>query len=68
MAQTRSRSTLSYWWMSTSRRPAKARELTKKFEEFLRGTPAQLLEKLKTRSVKGEFVVLVSGKADATSE
>jgi 16S rRNA (cytidine1402-2'-O)-methyltransferase len=37
-----------------------ARELTKKFEEFLRGTPAELLEKLRSRSIKGEFVALVS--------
>ena len=36
-----------------------ARELTKKFEEFLRGTPADLLEMAKKRSLKGEFVVLV---------
>ena len=38
-----------------------ARELTKKFEEFLRGTPHELLEILKKRSLKGEFVVLVEG-------
>jgi 16S rRNA (cytidine1402-2'-O)-methyltransferase len=38
-----------------------ARELTKKFEEFLRGTPAQLLEAARKRSWKGEFVVLVGG-------
>src|SRR5204862_5659468 len=38
-----------------------ARELTKKFEEFLRGKPAELLEVLKKRSLKGEFVVLISG-------
>jgi len=38
-----------------------ARELTKKFEEYLRGTPAQLLELLQKRSLKGEFVVLVAG-------
>jgi 16S rRNA (cytidine1402-2'-O)-methyltransferase len=38
-----------------------ARELTKKFEEFLSGTPTELLERLKNRSLKGEFVVLVSG-------
>ena len=38
-----------------------ARELTKKFEEYLRGTPAELLEVLKKRSLKGEFVVLVAG-------
>jgi len=36
-----------------------ARELTKKFEEFLRGTPAQLLEVAKKRPLKGEFVVLI---------
>ncbi len=36
-----------------------ARELTKKFEEFLRGKPAELLEIAKKRSLKGEFVVLV---------
>ena len=37
-----------------------ARELTKKFEEYLRGTPSELLEAMKTRAVKGEFVVMVS--------
>jgi 16S rRNA (cytidine1402-2'-O)-methyltransferase len=37
-----------------------ARELTKKFEEFLRGTAAELLAVLEKRSLKGEFVVLVS--------
>jgi 16S rRNA (cytidine1402-2'-O)-methyltransferase len=36
-----------------------ARELTKKFEEYLRGRPAALLEIAKKRSLKGEFVVLV---------
>jgi len=37
-----------------------ARELTKKFEEFLRGTAAELLALLEKRSVKGEFVVMVA--------
>jgi 16S rRNA (cytidine1402-2'-O)-methyltransferase len=36
-----------------------ARELTKKFEEFLRGKPAALLEIARQRSLKGEFVVMV---------
>jgi len=36
-----------------------ARELTKKFEEFLRGKPVELLEMAKHRALKGEFVVLV---------
>ena len=37
-----------------------ARELTKKFEEFLRGKPSELLEQTKKRSLKGEFVVMIS--------
>lgn len=41
-----------------------ARELTKKFEEYLRGTPAELLALLEKRSLKGEFVVLVK-RSDA---
>jgi len=41
------------------RRVVVARELTKKFEEFLRGTPAELLEAAKMRALKGEFVVLI---------
>ena len=40
-----------------------ARELTKKFEEFLRGLPAALLEQAQKRSLKGEFVVLVAPRA-----
>lgn len=37
-----------------------ARELTKKFEEFLRGKPAELLQATAKRSWKGEFVVLIA--------
>jgi len=36
-----------------------ARELTKKFEEYLRGRPAALLEVAVKRSLKGEFVVMI---------
>lgn len=42
------------------RRVVLARELTKKFEEFLRGTPAELLAACAGRSLKGEFVALIS--------
>jgi len=42
------------------RRVVVARELTKKFEEFLRGKPAELLETAKKRRLKGEFVVLIA--------
>ena len=40
-----------------------ARELTKKFEEFLRGTPAELWAVAQKRKLKGEFVVLVAPAA-----
>ena len=46
-----------------SRQVVLARELTKKFEEWLRGTPAELAAQLQTRPRKGEFVVCV-GPAD----
>ena len=45
-----------------------ARELTKKFEEFLRGTPAQLLEQFTTRAAKGEFVVMIAGAETDSQE
>src|ERR1043165_10138534 len=38
-----------------------ARELTKKFEEFLRGTPVQLRQATAHRVLKGEFVVMIEG-------
>lgn len=38
-----------------------ARELTKRFEEFLRGTAGELLGMLEGRSLKGEITLLVSG-------
>ncbi len=47
------------------RRVVLARELTKKFEEYLSGTPAELLETVKKRRLKGEFVVLVGGAVGA---
>jgi 16S rRNA (cytidine1402-2'-O)-methyltransferase len=44
-----------------------ARELTKKFEEYLRGTPANLMQVMQKRSIKGEFVVMVH-HGDGTSQ
>ena len=38
------------------------RELTKKFEEFIRGKPGELLEQIRGRTVKGEFVVMIGAK------
>jgi 16S rRNA (cytidine1402-2'-O)-methyltransferase len=37
-----------------------ARELTKKFEEFLRGTPAQIIHATAHRAPKGEIVVMIA--------
>jgi 16S rRNA (cytidine1402-2'-O)-methyltransferase len=42
---------------------AVCRELTKKFEQILRGKPKDLLLKLKSTKVKGEVTVVVSKKA-----
>src|SRR6478736_3775944 len=42
-----------------------ARELTKKFEEYLRGKPEELLELTKKRSLKGEFVVMIAPESEA---
>ena len=36
-----------------------ARELTKRFEEFLHGTPEELLAKLEKKEAKGEIVILI---------
>jgi len=44
-----------------------ARELTKRYEEVLRGTVAELRGRLGARQVKGEVTVLVAGAADAPS-
>jgi 16S rRNA (cytidine1402-2'-O)-methyltransferase len=41
-----------------------ARELTKKFEEFLRGDIQSVLKKLENRSIKGEITVIVEGRPE----
>ncbi len=38
------------------------RELTKKFEELLRGTPSEMISHFGKKSPKGEFVILIAGK------
>jgi 16S rRNA (cytidine1402-2'-O)-methyltransferase len=43
-----------------SRQVVLARELTKKFEEWLQGTPIELAAEWKRRPRKGEFVVIIS--------
>jgi len=41
------------------RRVVVARELTKKFEETLRGTPEILLKRLENRAIKGEITLII---------
>ncbi|MGK4017660.1 16S rRNA (cytidine(1402)-2'-O)-methyltransferase [Weissella paramesenteroides] len=43
-----------------------ARELTKRYEEFLRGTIAELVVWATSNEVRGEFVVIVSGNDQIT--
>ncbi len=38
-----------------------AREITKKFEEFIRGRVSEIREQLDTRSIKGEVVIMIKG-------
>ena len=41
-----------------------ARELTKKFEEFQRGTASQLLAHYQAHPLKGEIVLMIAGRGD----
>lgn len=43
------------------RRVAVVREITKKFEETVRGTIAEALEHFRSHEPKGEFVIVVEG-------
>jgi len=45
------------------RRAVIGRELTKKFEEFLRGTLSSIRAELGSRTIRGEFVLVVEGAA-----
>jgi 16S rRNA (cytidine1402-2'-O)-methyltransferase len=50
-----------YWG---DRQVAVGREITKKFEEFVRGTCTEIIEYYNTHTLKGEFVLVVQGKPD----
>ncbi len=39
-----------------------SRELTKMYEETIRGTISEVLEHFENKSPKGEFVIVVAGK------
>lgn len=44
------------------------RELTKKFEEFIRGTGSEVLDWLATNPPRGEFVILIGGNTNPPVE
>ena len=46
----------------SERRGSVSRELTKKFEQAVRGTVAEVLEHFRTTEPKGEFVIVLAGK------
>ena len=46
----------------SERRVSVSRELTKKFEQTVRGTVAEVLEHFRTTEPKGEFVLVLAGK------
>lgn len=47
--------------LGDDRKVVLARELTKKFEEYVRGTAAEVLEHFTANEPKGEFVLLIGG-------
>jgi 16S rRNA (cytidine1402-2'-O)-methyltransferase len=49
-------------YFGESRRISVSRELTKKFEETIRGTASTLIQYFESKSPRGEFVVVVEGK------
>ena len=40
-----------------------ARELTKIYEEFIRGNPGELIKKIESKTPKGEVTILIEGKS-----
>ena len=45
------------------RRACLSREITKKFEEYIRGSISEILKKIEGRTIKGEIVLVVAGTA-----
>ncbi|MCF8229255.1 MAG: 16S rRNA (cytidine(1402)-2'-O)-methyltransferase [Bacteroidales bacterium] len=50
-------------FMGSRRNMSISRELTKVYEETIRGTAQELLEIFKEKNIKGEFVVVIEGKS-----
>lgn len=45
----------------SERKTAVIKEITKMHEEIIRGTPAEILDDLETRTIAGEYVIVVEG-------
>ena len=45
-----------------NRKIALCRELTKKFEEFIRGTVSEVIEWAKEDEIRGEFCLIIEGQ------
>ena len=54
--------TLFNTYFVPERRVSSSREISKKFEETIRGTSAELLAHFEAKAPKGEFVVVIEGK------
>jgi len=53
-------------YFGAERKASVSRELTKLYEETIRGTLAELVQHFTTKSPKGEFVLIVAGKKTST--
>lgn len=51
-------------YFGAERNIAIVRELTKVFEEIIRGSAQEVLQQIETRELKGEIVVIIQGNAD----
>jgi len=49
--------------LGEDRRASVSREITKKFEETIRGTLASLADHFRTTAPRGEFVIVVAGSS-----
>jgi 16S rRNA (cytidine1402-2'-O)-methyltransferase len=51
-----------------NRRACVAREITKKFEQYIRGTISEILEQVEDKTIKGEIVIVVAGNTGEEPE
>lgn len=51
-----------------NRQATLCRELTKKYEEFIRGSISELLKWASTEEVRGEFCIIIEGSSDNVSD